>query len=129
LAQQNQKASRNGRLGENYASIMYQTEIATNAIHDGTYNGAPLEVKTCMNWITDAGNSRARRRGRFYLPRFQHAALLRADGNYAFFVIAEDGALLFAKLVTASFLEEHEYVRPRGTSQIVWTHLFPEVSY
>ena len=127
LAERNRKASRNGRFAEIAASVDFATEIATNAVIDGHYDGKPLEVKACMAWITDGSNSKFRRRGRFFLQRFQHARLLEADGNYAFYVLDDDGEVLCAKLVSARWLEALGLVKPRGSTQIVWTRLWPEL--
>ena len=127
LAESNGKAARNGRFAEIAASVDFATEIATNALIDGTYDGKPLEVKACMAWITDSHNSKLRRRGRFFLQRFQHARLLETDGNYAFYVLDEDGEVFCAKLVSARWLEAMGMVKPRGSSQIVWTRLWQEL--
>lgn len=127
LAEQNGKARRNGRFAEIAASVDFGTEIATNALIDGTYDGKPLEVKACMAWITDSHNSQFRRRGRFWIRRFQHARLMETDGSYAFYILDDEGEVLCAKLIHARWIEAMGLVKPSGSSQIVWTRLFPEL--
>lgn len=121
-AEQNQKAARNGRVGEKYASIVYETPIATNAVIDGEYQGRPLEVKTSQVWITDAGNFGGRRRGRFYLRQAQHEALLECGGLYAFVLLDEDGAVLMSRLREPRDVCDSI----KGVKQIIWPRIFPE---
>lgn len=121
----NWKAKRNGRIAEMLASILYDTEISTNAVIDGHYQGRPLEVKACQQWVTDASNSKSRRRGRFWIAQKQHKELLEGDGFYAFFVLDENGDYLVSKLVSA-----HDISKYAGHGRcflVPWTRVFPEL--
>ncbi len=121
----NWKAERNGRIAEALASILYDTEISVNAVIDGEYQGRPLEVKACQEWVTDANNSNSRRRGRFWIARKQQKELIEGDGFYAFFVLDEHGDYLMSKLVSAR--EVSKYVGHESSFQITWTRVFPEL--
>jgi len=121
----NRKAERNGRIAEALASILYDTEISANAVIDGEYQGRPLEVKACQEWVTDANNSNSRRRGRFWIARKQQKELIEGDGFYAFFVLDEHGDYLMSKLVSAR--EVSKYVGHESSFQITWTRVFSEL--
>ena len=121
----NWKAERNGRIAEALASILYDTEISVNAVIDGEYQGRPLEVKACQEWVTDANNSNSRRRGRFWIARKQQKELIEGDGFYAFFVLDEHGDYLMSKLVSARAISK--YVGHESSFQITWTRVFSEL--
>lgn len=121
LSQQNQKAARNGKIGEHFASIVYDTEIAQGALIDGEYYGLPLEVKTTQVWVYDAHNSQGRRRGRFYLTKEQHKFLLETGGYYCFVLLDESGDVIFSRLRLASDVD-----LPPSSRQLVWTRIFEE---
>lgn len=121
ISEQNQKAYRNGRIGEYYASIVYDTEISTNALIDGEYCGLPLEVKTTQVWVYDASNTQMRRRGRYYLTKEQHKYLLETGGYYCFVLLDEEGKVIFSRLKLAADVD-----MPPSSRQVVWTRIFEE---
>lgn len=121
----NWKAKRNGRIAEMLATILYDTEISVNAVIDGHYQGRPLEVKACQQWVTDTNNSNSRRRGRFWIAQKQQKELLEGDGFYAFFVLDENGDYLVSKLVSAH--DVSNYVGHGRSFQVPWTRVFPEL--
>ena len=96
----NWKAKRNGRIAEMLATILYDTVISANAVIDGQYQGRPLEVTACQQWVADVNNSNSRGRGRFWIAQKQQKELLEGDGFYAFFVLDEHGDYLVSKLVS-----------------------------
>ena len=121
----NWKAKRNGRIAETLATILYDTNISANAVIDGEYQGRPLEVKACQQWVTDANNSNSRRRGRFWIAQKQQRELIEGNGFYAFFVLDENGDYLVSKLVSAH--DVSKYAGHGRSFLITWTRVFPEL--
>lgn len=121
LSEQNRKVARNGAIGERYAAIVYDTQIAVNALIDGEHQGLPLEVKTSQIWVRDASNSKNRRRGRYLLDQTQHDYLLDNNGLYAFVLLDQAEEIIFSRLVFAK-----DVPMPEKSMQVVWTRIFEE---
>ncbi len=97
-----------------YLRKVFQTkEIQVNEFGaDLTVGGKNVEVKSCREWIKDAGANGKRRRGRFH---FQH----ENDAQYIVFVlIREDGTLVF-KTVSG-----YQYKLKKGTKALPWPDVF-----
>lgn len=115
LIERNTVASRNGFFWEEYAQRMLPGIQWVGGLYDATFNGRPVDIKSCEAWYKryDVPNVH-RRAGRFTLDADQDAKL-KAEGGAYFFVIH------IGELVVNSFLLPASKVQ--FCQQVAWTTL------
>lgn len=87
-----------------------------------------FEIKTCQEWIDDAGSRAGRRRGRVKIDRDAHVTLVDLDGWYLITVVDGD-VVLAAVLIPAADLTERlssrwtvngSTERRKSSAQVPW---------
>lgn len=115
----NQRAARNGEIGEQAAQHLYDVEMGLpGALIDGSVADTAVEIKTCQEWITDASCNR--RRGRYLIARQQHEELLQVRGCYAFILLDAAGNVLRSRFMPATSLILPSSIKSEYF-QLVWS--------
>lgn len=102
-----------------------------------TLDGRPVEIKSCLPWISDSGSLR---RGRFWINRRAHEELVARDGVYVFAVVDPESTVENPEILEYTTVPANEALSDWLTwtacgrshmadqsSQFVFTRLFPEI--